>query len=119
MRRFREVSATLWEELYGVPVIGFETFVVETEWRKGTLYKADNWTLVGRTSGSTKSHKGLKAKSKRQDTIPKLVYCRWVKQKEVIPTTEYISSWRGETEEEKQRAKKIASLKKEWLGRMF
>jgi len=119
MRRFREVSATLWEELYGVPVIGFETFVVETEWRKGTLYKADNWTLVGRTSGSTKSHKGLKAKSQRQDTIPKLVYCRWVKQKEVIPTTEYISSWRGETEEEKQRAKKIASLKKEWLGRMF
>jgi len=32
----------LWEDLYGVPVIGFETFVVEEDWRKGTLYRADN-----------------------------------------------------------------------------
>ena len=42
LSRWRKVMCGLWEDLYGVPVIGFETFVVEEDWRKGTLYRADN-----------------------------------------------------------------------------
>ena len=43
LSRFRKVVCELWHNLYGVPVIGFETFVVEEDFRKGCLYKADNW----------------------------------------------------------------------------
>lgn len=118
LSKFRRVAADLWFQLYNVPVIGFETFVVEEDWRKGALYKADNWTFCGETVGSTKSHKGLTNKSERIKTNSKLVYCRWVK-KPVVPTTEYISSWRAITDEEKQRAKYIAKLKKELVGKKF
>ena len=44
---WRGVSAYLWEAFYDVEVYGFETFVVEAEHRKGTLYKADNWECTG------------------------------------------------------------------------
>ena len=118
LSKFRKVAADLWFQLYNVPVIGFETFVVEEDWRKGALYKADNWTFCGETVGSTKSHKGLTNKSERVKTNSKLVYCRWVK-KPVVPTTEYISSWRAITDEEKKRAKYIAKLKKELVGTKF
>jgi hypothetical protein len=45
-----------WEELYGVEVAGFETFVVEERlWngktRNGACYRADNWELLGITKG--------------------------------------------------------------------
>ena len=67
----------MWEYIYDVPVIGFETFVVEEDWRKGTLYKADNWSFVGETCGNTKTHNGLLNKQIRLDTIKKLIYCKW------------------------------------------
>ena len=54
LSKFRKVISKLWEEIYEVPVIGFETFVVETETRKGALYKADNRVFIGYTKGSTK-----------------------------------------------------------------
>ena len=116
---WRRVTAKLWEEIYGVKVIGFETFVIETGYRKGTLYKADNWVYVGETAGNTKSHKGLLNPSTREETCKKLIYCKWIKGKPIIPTTPYISSWRGETPEEKQRAKELARMKKDILGRRF
>lgn len=118
LSKFRRVAADLWFQLYNVPVIGFETFVVEEDWRKGALYKADNWTFCGETIGSTKSHKGLTNKSERVKTNSKLVYCRWVN-KPVVPTIEYVSSWRAITDEEKDRAKRIAKLKKELIGKIF
>jgi len=50
-----------WRFLYSVEPYGFETFVEESEiengkQRNGHLYLADNWTLAGETSGSTKHH---------------------------------------------------------------
>jgi hypothetical protein len=42
LSKWRKVVVDLWEMIYEVPVIGFETFVVEEDWRKGTVYKADN-----------------------------------------------------------------------------
>lgn len=118
LSKWRKIVATLWEDLYNVPVIGFETFVIETDYRKGTLYKADNWTYVGETQGNTKAHTGLKNPSTRVETEKKLIYCKWTK-KPIIPTIPYQSSWRAETPEEKERAKRIKQLKAKLVGKMF
>ena len=120
LAKFRKVVSKLWEEIYEVPVIGFETFVIETETRKGALYKADNWVFVGYTKGNTKLHaKGLKNKSIRKSTEEKMIYCKWIKNKPIVPTTEYKSSWKCETEFEKARKKRIDKLKKDLIGKLF
>jgi hypothetical protein len=113
---WRKTISKMWEYVYGIPVIGFETFVVEEDYRKGTLYKADNWIFVGETFGSTKSHNGLINKSTRLETNKKLIYCKWNGKKPIVPKFEYISSWKNETEEEKNRNKLIKSKKEELLG---
>lgn len=118
LSKWRKVCSKLWFELYGVEVIGFETFVVEEDYRKGTLYKADNWLYVGETKGSTKSHNGLDNKSTRIKTSIKMIYCKWAG-KNKTPKNEYISSWRAETKEEKERAKRISKLRKDLIGKLF
>lgn len=119
LSKWRRLIAWMWEEIYDVPVIGFETFVIENDTRKGTLYKADNWTYCGETAGSTKSHKGMKNPSTRKSTEVKMIYCKWLKNKEITPKKPYKSSWKAETKEEKERAKRIVVKKKEWLGILF
>lgn len=116
LSRWRKAISEMWEYIYEIPVIGFETFVVEEDYRKGTLYKADNWTFLGKTCGSTKSHNGLINKSTRLQTDKKLIYCKWNSKKPIVPKIEYISSWRNETPEEKERNKKIQSKKESLLG---
>jgi len=117
LAKFRRVSTELWKALYGVDVIGFETFVIANEHRKGTLYKADNWTYLGDTKGSTKSHKGLLNKATRKDTEVKMIFA--IKTKNKLPTSDYVSSWRASTPEEKNRARMLATHRKELLGRMY
>ena len=80
-----------WEERYGVKVHGFETFVVENDKRKGCLYKADNWSFLGYTVGSTKTHNGLQNKSKRVTTTPKMIYALKIKNTKL--STEYTPTW--------------------------
>lgn len=81
-----------WEQKYGVQVCGFETFVVEESYRKGSMYKADNWKFVGETNGSTKFHKhGAEKKFERRDTEKKLVFCKWIKGRNL--PTEYYAVW--------------------------
>lgn len=81
-----------WYAAYGVNVAGFETFIIENEQRKGAMYKADNWTFVGETSGSTKKHNhGIGKVSERQSVCKKLVFCKWVKGG-VLPS-EYEATW--------------------------
>ena len=116
LSRWRKTISEMWKYVYGIPVIGFETFVVEEDYRKGTLYKADNWTFVGETFGSAKSHNGLINKSSRLETNQKLIYCKWNSKKPIVPNFEYISSWRNETVEEKERNKLIKIKKDELLG---
>jgi len=120
LSKFRKVTQELWHGLYGVRVIGFETFVIETETRKGTLYKADNWKYLGSTVGRTKQHKsqdGMKGKSSWTDTDPKLVFA--IKTKIKNPTIPYVSSWRRSTKEEKDRGKQIASYRKSLISKVF
>lgn len=119
LSKFRKVIAYLWEEIYNIPVIGFETFVIETDYRKGSVYRADNWSYVGQTFGNTKTHKGLNTPSKRNQAERKMIYCKWVKNKPIKPTVPYKSSWKAETKEERGRAKQINKFKKECLGSKF
>ena len=122
LRRWRSVTRELWPQLYGVPVIGFETFIIEESFRRGAMYKADNWQLVGETAGNTKQHVagegGLTGKHSRATVEPKLILCRWAKKRHT-PKVPYVSSWKASTQEEKDRAKKIASFRKSLLGERF
>lgn len=117
---WRKTVARLWEEMYGVPIIGFETFVVENDHRKGSMYKADNWAFVGETAGSTKKHGvgGAKAKAERLKTDKKLIFCRWAKHP-VVPKTRYVGCWRNETPEEKLKLKTIKLYRESLLGKTW
>ena len=76
LSRWLKRVAVDWEERYRVKVHGFETFVVEEDYRKGALYLADNWIYLGETAGSTKTHKGLGNKSERISTSIKMIYAK-------------------------------------------
>lgn len=81
-----------WFQKYGVHVAGFETFVIENDRRKGSLYKADNWTFVGETSGNAKVHlHGIKNSFERKNVCKKLIFCKWVRDGQLA--TEYFSNW--------------------------
>lgn len=93
---WRKQIAVDWQELYGVEVAGFETFVVEERlWngktRNGACYRAENWELVGITKGYGETNvRGRKSKEKSLQA-KKLVYCRRIKGKKLC--TEYQTSW--------------------------
>jgi len=77
---WRKRVAKDWEDKYGVKVAGFETFIIEETYRKGSMYKADNWDYVGETQGSTKFHlHGVDKKFERKDVEKKLVFCKWIR----------------------------------------
>jgi hypothetical protein len=81
-----------WEERYKVKVHGFETFVVEEDYRKGTLYKADNWDFCGYTSGNTKVHShGLGNKGERVSATIKMIYCKKISKTSL--STSYTPTW--------------------------
>ena len=117
LAKFRKTCQQLWKELYQVHPIGFETFVVEEDWRRGTLYKADNWRYLGQTAGSTKTHSGLKNKSQRVETCKKLVFA--IKTGKKTPTEPYKSSWRLADPEEKRRANRLKQARNNLIGQMF
>jgi hypothetical protein len=122
--RWRKTVVKDWEGLYGVKPYGFETFVEYAEidattQRVGSLYLADNWTLVGETAGNTRNHigKGLTGglhgnPFTRENVSKKFVFCKWIKPFTEPQVCEYKSSWRGQTPEEKQRAKGRAAWRK-------
>ena len=89
---WRKRVAADWELRYHVKPCGFETFIIENETRKGSMYKADNWTYVGETAGSTKEHPNGAEKSHiRKTTTNKMIFCKWIKGG-VLPT-EYHATW--------------------------
>ena len=89
---WRRQVANDWKEKYGVDVAGFETFVIESSRRKGSVYKADNWQFVGKTQGSAKYHSnGINNKSERVEVERKLVFCK--KNGDIQLPTEYTPTW--------------------------
>lgn len=116
---WRKRIAADWEYLYGVPVAGFETFVIEGsqddrgavctgKTRTGALYLADNWTSLGLTQGSTKAHGkgGMQSTSTRKEVCRKLILVKRVKGVELC--TEYVSSWK-----DKERSKLVGKRRQE------
>ena len=94
LKRWRKQVAIDWEKKYGVKVCGFETFIIENEHRKGSMYKADNWDFVGYTQGSSKAHdKGISNVHHRVESEKKLVFCKRING--VSLPTEYYSNWRN------------------------
>ena len=119
MSLWRKVVPLVGQHLYGVVPFGFETFVVEEDQRKGALYKGDNWTAAGQTVGSAKSHVGLTERFTRKSVVSKRVFTKWRDGLSSVVESEYKSSWRGKTLEEKRRARAIAARRKYLQGRVF
>jgi|LSQX01.1.fsa_nt_gb hypothetical protein len=59
LRLLREDAITWWKERYGDDLKAFQTFILPP--RNGAIYKADNWKVIGKTSGN----------AQRIRTIPK------------------------------------------------
>ena len=130
---WRKTVVGYWEYLYGVTPYGFETFVLREELedgrqRVGSLYLADNWTMVGETYGSTKNHIGVgltggqggKGSFARAKVQPKLVFCKWISGYTEPQYCDYKSSWKAGTKngtpEEKVLAKIRAERRQKCLG---
>jgi hypothetical protein len=151
---WREAVAVVWEEMYGAAVYGYETFVIERggtavvderrvettpeqvgqdKDRHGHLYLADNWTLVGISDGSSKTHRGKgrggltggqkegeeKTPFIREAVPKKLVFCKWRKGFDKPVEFKYISSWRSKTPEEKQLQKDLAKKRRQLNGMCY
>ena len=96
LKMWRERVCVDWKRKYGVNVCGFETFVIEDEHRKGSMYKADNWTFVGETKGSSKAHAhGISNIHHRVESEKKLVFCKRIEGVE-LPKV-YYSNWRNQS----------------------
>ena len=114
LKKWRKQIAKDWETLYGVEVAAFETFVVEERlWngktRNGACYRADNWSLVGITSGYGLTNTRGRKHNNKLLRSQKLIYCLRLKGKEFC--TEYTTSWH---DPKRQRA--LARKRKEMLN---
>lgn len=101
-----------WEEIYGVAVAGFETFVVEERlWngktRNGACYRADNWELVGITKGYGNTNVRGRETKNRNLKSRKLVYCKKIKGVDLC--NEYETSW-GNPKRQQELNKKRSQL---------
>lgn len=84
LKLFRNAVVVDWQRKYGDRVIGFETLVELP--RSGSIYKADNWTQVGQTTGYTCKRVAGKGTDtwtgKRvwdtKNLRPKIVFCKTV-----------------------------------------
>ncbi len=122
----------VWENLYEVKVFGFETFIIPEGFtteevldakrrvvlvddptgknmRKGGAYRAVGWTLAGRTS----------PKRHDEEVPPKDVYCKWVPGFSAPVESEYRSSWKAGTPQEKALAKRRSGSRRALLGTRF
>ena len=114
LKKWRKQIAKDWETLYGVEVAAFETFVVEERlWngktRNGACYRADNWSLVGITTGYGLTNTRGRKHNNKLLRSQKLIYCLRLKGKEFC--TEYTTSWH---DPKRQRA--LAKKRKEMLN---
>jgi hypothetical protein len=89
--------------------------------RTGATYRAAGWTLAGQTSGSTKGHNevGLTGVSLRKVVPIKAVYCKWVHGLSATMESDYKSSWKVSTPDEKALAKRRTKVRRELLGTRF
>jgi hypothetical protein len=121
LKLWRLVMPCVWFSIYGAIPIGFETFVVKNKKRKGKMYFADNWTFLGMTAGSAKTTTGIRKKSGRKKTRPKMIFARledyeWMKG---YGAPDFKSSWRGVTQDERRGAAARRAARQHFMGRVF
>ena len=114
LKKWRKQIAKDWEELYGVEVAAFETFVVEERlWtgktRNGACYRVDNWKLVGLTRGYGKTNTRGRTHNHRLLKSQKLIYCLRLKGKKFC--TEYTTAWN-----DPKKQKEITKRRKQMLS---
>lgn len=63
--RVAERLSADWQQKYGHPIYLVESFVEEPRFA-GTCYRAAGWMQVGRTTGRTRNHDGLKPRAPRK-----------------------------------------------------
>ena len=112
--KWRRQIAKDWEELYGVEVAAFETFVVEERlWngktRNGACYRADNWQLVGITRGYGKTNTRGRTHNNKLLKSQKLIYCLRLKGKKFC--TEYTTAWN-----DPKRQREISRKRKQMMS---
>ena len=108
---WRKRIAQDWEDLYGVQVAGFETFVVEERlWngktRNGACYRADNWEMVGITRGYGKTNARGREHNSKALKAKKLIYCRRIPGR--VLCDDYTTSWNDQ-----QRTKELSQKRKD------
>lgn len=125
---WEKIIPFVWQDLYGIPVYGFETFIEPDEAvgrGRGVGYLDTGWKFVGVTAGKAVSHpKGtgmsqvVAGKSTRVygDTIPKNVFCKWRKGFSTPIWCLYESSWKATTPEEKRIAREKTASRKRLMG---
>ena len=96
LSKWRKRISADWEFMYGVPVAGFETFVVEQRlWngktRNGACYRADNWNLVGISKGYGESNVRGRPTASKILREKKLVYCKRINGVKLC--REYQTAW--------------------------
>jgi len=132
---WRRAVTYAWADIYKVQPFGFETFIDEIRpdgkaTRDGGLYKADNWIYLGLTQGNTKTHGkegmagGLPENGHivhRRRRVPrKLLFCRWLDNRlPVVIESEYKSSWKNLTPEDKERARLLSKRRNAYLRATF
>ena len=114
LKKWRKQIAKDWENLYGVEVAAFETFVVEERlWngntRNGACYRADNWKLVGLTKGYGKTNTRGRTHNNKLLKSQKLIYCLRLKGKEFC--TQYTTAWN-----DPKRQREISRKRKQMLS---
>ena len=101
-----------WQDLYGVEVAGFETFVVEERlWngktRNGACYRADNWEMVGITKGYGKTNARGREHQNKTLKAKKLIYCKRITGRTLC--SDYTTSW-NDLERTKELNKKRGQM---------
>lgn len=101
-----------WQDLYGVEVAGFETFVVEERlWngktRNGACYRADNWEMVGITKGYGKTNARGREHQNKTLKAKKLIYCKRIPGRTLC--SDYTTSW-NDLERTKELNKKRGQM---------
>ena len=127
---WEKACAVAWLDIYGVPVVGFETFIDPTKVTSGGSglgYQSTGWTFLGISKGRAVAHpkhtgmNQVNGKSTRQygETTPKHVFGKWARGFTQLVRADYASSWKASTPAEKAIAKQKSETRKRLLGATF
>ena len=119
---WEKVVPYVWNELYEVPVCGFETFIDPKGTKnggRGSGYRGIGWTWLGKTAGNAKTM-----------ALPKTVLCKWRPGYSSLIAVDYKPTWEaGEKDKDgnltpkgaaqRALAKIRTARRKKYIGKFF